>query len=95
MASLPGCHKSTRLLLEAGADVDAKANDGSTPLHMASLSGCFESSRLLLDAGADADAKRTNDGSTTALQLAGAGGHHEIVWLDKQFPNFPSAHNIP
>ena len=50
-------------LLDAGADLDARNGDGSTPLHTAAFFGEAEIARRLLDAGADPEAK-TYDGQT-------------------------------
>ena len=44
-------------LIERGADVDAKDNNGWTPLHWASDSNHIEIAKLLIDRGADVDAK--------------------------------------
>jgi len=52
-----------RLLLAAGADADARQNNGSTALHAAAHSGCAEMARLLLEHSADPDAE-TDDGRT-------------------------------
>ena len=51
------------LLIEYGADVNAKANNGRTPLHFASAKNNNEIARLLISKGADVNAKR-NDGLT-------------------------------
>lgn len=51
------------LLLEGGADANAKTVEGVTPLHCAVQYGSFEISKLLLEAGADPTAT-TVDGTT-------------------------------
>ena len=50
-------------LIERGADVEAKTNDGHTPLHWASRNNRIEIAKLLLDRGADLEAKDV-DGRT-------------------------------
>jgi ankyrin repeat protein len=44
-------------LIKRGADVDAKRNDGGTPLHWASERNYIEIAKLLIKAGADLEAK--------------------------------------
>ncbi len=44
-------------LLEKGADVNAKRNDGWTPLHLASASNSIEIANLLIEKGVDVNAK--------------------------------------
>ena len=67
------------MLLEAGAQVDAKVRIGAyTPLHMAAGSGSGAMVRLLLAAGADPMAS-TSNGGTTPLHLAAAGGNPTAV----------------
>jgi hypothetical protein len=68
-----------RLLLESGADLNARSRTGRTPLHEASIHGALKVVRLLLEHGADVEAKR-NDGKT-AFQEAAEQGHDEIVEL--------------
>src|SRR5712672_2971546 len=58
-----------RILLEHGANVGAKDEEGRTPLHGATRKGSFELVHMLLEHGADAYA-RPNDGSTPLLLAA-------------------------
>ena len=56
-----------RLLLEWGAEVDARDGDGNTPLVLAVQSLALDAASALLGAGADADAP--SGGGLTPLQL--------------------------
>ncbi|KAH9957202.1 ankyrin repeat-containing domain protein, partial [Russula dissimulans] len=69
--------KIMRLLLDQGADVDARDNDGRTPLHNSSTRGTVEGSRLFLEHGADIQAE-DNKGKTP-LQLVLENEHHEMA----------------
>jgi len=65
-----------RLLLEAGADIQAQDKNGATPLHRAVRTRCAEAVKYLLDAGADTTV-RNKPGSTAfhlAVQNTGRGG---------------------
>src|SRR5262249_5827195 len=55
-------------LLESGADPDAAAAGGVTPLHRAVRNRCSAAVAALLDAGADP--RLPNDNGSTALDLA-------------------------
>lgn len=66
-----------KLLVEAGADKEAKSNDGLTPLSLAVRNGPFEVIKLLIGAGANEEA-RCNDG-LTPLSWAALEGHFETV----------------
>lgn len=57
IASLNGHAELARMLLEAGAKVDARGKKGSTPLHLAAMDGHFAVARLLLDRGAGVDTR--------------------------------------
>ena len=62
-ASLMGHTKVVALLLENGADVNARSQDGGTALHAAAFLGRVETVKLLLDKGADR-VLRNNMGGT-------------------------------
>ncbi|MFH1113810.1 MAG: ankyrin repeat domain-containing protein [Pseudomonadota bacterium] len=68
-----------RLLLDKGADVNAKRKDGWTVLMEAALRGHLELLRLCLDRGADVNAK-TNEEATALITAAGR-GHLNAVKL--------------
>ncbi len=72
------------LLLENGADVNARNVTGMTPLHWAVYLGFQDDDviELLLEAGADVNAK-TKEGQTP-VDLAGELGNEEVVELLKK-----------
>ena len=61
-----------RLLIEHGADIDAKADHATqqndTPLHDAAWTNSLDVARLLIDLGADIEAK--NDDGSAPLHWA-------------------------
>ena len=68
------------VLLDKGADVNAKASDSArTPLMLAAAKGEAEMVKILLEKGADANISDTS--GKTALELAEETGHTEIVHL--------------
>ncbi len=67
----------TRLLLDWGADANARDEYNQTPLMCASLKGHKEIVRLLLDRGADVNVKTRS--ARTALNLASDQGQREIA----------------
>jgi quinoprotein dehydrogenase-associated probable ABC transporter substrate-binding protein len=72
--------KSTRVLLDAGADVNAPVTKGGyTPLMLASRSGSNELATSLIEHGANVNA--ANLGGVTALMIATAGNRSTLVEL--------------
>jgi ankyrin repeat protein len=58
LAALHNQHAVVRLLIERGADLDARDfPDNATPLHFAAFQGDLEMVRLVVEAGADVDGK--------------------------------------
>jgi hypothetical protein len=82
-AVIVGKIKNVRILLDAGADVNAKSGDGWTALIQASMRGHTEIVAMLLKKGADVNAKNIH--GNTALQLASNKGHTDIVELLKTY----------
>lgn len=70
--------QATSALLEAGADVNARAGLGYSPLHMAATNSA-EVVEALLKAGADVNAK--SNAGETALSLAEKGNQATTVAL--------------
>jgi ankyrin repeat protein len=70
-----------KLLVAAGAPVDAAQQEGWTPLHAAAQHGDLEMARALLAKGADP--KRTNDKGQSAIGLAAEHGQIEMLKLLK------------
>jgi len=68
-----------RVLIEHGANVNARAANDFTPLHEAAASGKLDFAQLLLEHGADVNAK-TMDGKTP-LDYAREHNQHEMVEL--------------
>lgn len=79
MAANAGRLEEVEQLLSEGADINARAGNGMTPLILASWRGHTKVVELLLRKGADVNAK-TNIGST-ALKLAREKGHKKIIAL--------------
>ena len=65
------------LLIERGADVNARMSDGQAPLHLASRAGNLKTVQALLDKGADIQAKDRL--GRTAITGAIQGKHAEVV----------------
>lgn len=83
MAANSGRLEEVEQLLSEGADINARAGNGMTPLILASWNGHTKVVELLLRKGADVNAK-TNIGST-ALKLATERGHKKIIALLRKY----------
>lgn len=68
------------VLLDRGADVNARERCANTPLHLAARNGHLATARVLVDRGADTDAMEA-DSLSTALVLACDAGHWDIAKL--------------
>lgn len=66
LASISGSNEIIRMVLAAGAEVNAKDSTGMTPLHWASVQGDEEAVKLLLQQGADIHV--TDEEGMTPLQ---------------------------
>jgi len=85
-AELPALHEASRLgetekigaLLRPG-NIDSKAQNGLTPLHIAAISGVMQAADFLLKKGAQVD--ETSDGGLTALYFAIQNNNAGLVGL--------------
>src|SRR5271154_16362 len=76
-----GHSKVVKLLLEKGAEVDAKDKEwGNTPISRAANNGHSKEVKLLLEKGAEVDAK-DNEGGHTRISRAANNGHSKVVKL--------------
>ena len=66
-----------QMLIDAGADLETKNDDGCSPLHLASLSGELTTVKMLVKAGADVRA--TDAERRTCLMFAAYHGHTDTV----------------
>jgi ankyrin repeat protein len=78
-----GGSKMTKLLLDAGADVNEKTYGGYTPLLIAAGRGYTDVVKVLLEAGADVFA--VGESNTTAKNLAYSRGYSETAKLIAQY----------
>ncbi|KAH6975561.1 ankyrin repeat-containing domain protein [Ilyonectria destructans] len=78
-ASLKGIQATAKVLLSAGAPLEARDSTGSTPLHLAAESGHSALASLLLDSGASVHAQDSK--LLTPLHKATNGGHTPTMAL--------------
>ena len=80
VAALHGHEKIARLLVESGANKEAKVKDEWTPLYIAVQCGHETVARLLIESGANKEAKETLAGATP-LYIAALMGHEAVARL--------------
>ena len=69
------------LLLEAGADLNARTQEGKTPLHFAASGGFIGVTRLLLNHGADIEVRMETNGTTPLYRAAWSDKSETIKFL--------------
>lgn len=79
IAATIGDIEAIEILLEAGADIDGKGEDGYTPLHDAVAHGKLEAIRYLLKKGASLTS--VNDDGETPRQLAESIRREDVIKL--------------
>jgi len=82
-SSRDGLLNEVRLLIEFGADVNAKDKNGDTSLIWASYYGYEDIVKLLIGAGVNANAKNKN--GSTALRWAYENNQKNIIELLKKY----------
>jgi len=78
----PDNKRSLEILLDSGADINAKNEAGRTPLLEAIYLGTFEQAELLLEKGADCEAKDNNN--KTVLQVIDSKITERFISSDKK-----------
>ena len=66
-----------RVLIERGADIKARDQQGNSPLIVAAGNGWVDVVRVLVEKGADITAK--NNAGSTPLLIASANGKSQVV----------------
>jgi len=79
LAARAGKAKTVQILLERGAEIEARTKEGQTPLMIAAENGQDEVARVLCEQKADVDA--TDDRGNTALHIAAQSSSKVIIQL--------------
>ncbi len=84
IAALMGHKETAQALLDRGAEIDSRAEDGRTPLMLAASKGNADLVAFFLHAGADP--ALTDNSGATAASLASLKGNGEVAALLKNAP---------
>ena len=79
LATRNGDVDEARRLIEGGADVNERNDQGLTPLHMIALNGRTDLAELLLDSGADVNEREGYTGKLTPMAMALLMGYDDLV----------------
>lgn len=92
-AVFAGRGETMRLLIESGADINARSPNGSTVLMMAAREGHLDLARALVEAGADR--KAVNEHGDGALEWAMRHNHLRVAQAISSAPEFARAVSRP
>jgi ankyrin repeat protein len=84
IAALMGHKETAKALLDRGAEIDSRAEDGRTPLMLAASKGNADLVAFFLHAGADP--ALTDNSGATAASLASSKGNREVAALLQNAP---------
>ena len=76
-SSLNGRTSVVELLIDHGADIEAKARIGFTPLHYVAQEGHLATARLLVTRGARTDAAKSSGGMP--IHMAATNNRHQVL----------------
>jgi ankyrin repeat protein len=87
-----GRHEIAKLLIDAGANVNARTDRKSTPLHEATRAGHVRMTRLLLENGADPDARDNHNETPLDEGRQRNGVHSNAPEIEAIFREFQQSH---